>query len=207
MSTAPLYTYDNCHKRHQDHPDTFEIPTAGEIAGLLPGDYVKLIFELPEKKPGVPTAERMWVELESVLENGEFIGKLANTPVYLTGVSFRDLVAPFRIEHIASVMYNRKEKPAPHARDPREVFVLLIQMMEEDNGGEFSYTREQCERALSPIIRLQQAGFFTEADLSDLDNSFWRCAAGEYDETKEFFASAAEAYEDLSNILNEIFES
>jgi len=206
MSTAPLYTYDNCHKRHEEHPDTFEIPTAGEIAGLLPGDYVKLIFELPEKKPGSPSAERMWVEIESVLENGEFIGKLANDPVFVKGVNFRDLVAPFRIEHIASVMYNRKENPAPHFRDPREVFDQLVKVMEADNGGEFTYTRDQCERAISSITMLQLAGFFAD-DPSDIDGSYWTCAAGEFTEAKEYFSRAPEAYETLSEILNEVFES
>ena len=104
-----MSTYENCVEMNRQHPDTFEIPTGGEIAGLMPGDYVKLIFLLPPNLPGMPASERMWVEVTEVdqPEAGSFRGRLSNTPVFLKDTKFGELVTPFRAEHIASVMYTR----------------------------------------------------------------------------------------------------
>jgi hypothetical protein len=86
------------------------------------------------------------------------------------------------------------------------VFRCLLDNMEYDNGFRFTYDDDHKVRAKEPIIQLIEAGYFQDSHY-DLDGSFWQCAAGEATEAKEYFSRKPIAYQQLSDILNEIFES
>jgi hypothetical protein len=72
----------------RQHPDTFWVPSAAEIAGVKPGDFVKVSFHAAEADvlraaslyvdPADFRAERLWLE---VVEPG--IGRIANEPVLI----------------------------------------------------------------------------------------------------------------------------
>lgn len=85
-----------------------------------------------------------------------------------------------------------------------EIFDKLMDVMTEDNGFQFEVTPEHRARAITPIFQLQLAGYFAD-DPNDLDGSFWMMGAGEYSEAPEYFSRAPEAFDQLSAVLNDIF--
>jgi hypothetical protein len=93
-------------ERNAEYPDTFEIPTAEDIAELAPGDTVKLMFEAKGKRTYLKdgcVGERMWVKVTEV-RGDKFVGELDNYPVV-----WNRLVAGDRIEferkHIIDVNF------------------------------------------------------------------------------------------------------
>lgn len=90
-------------------------------------------------------------------------------------------------------------------RSPDQIFDMLINVMEVDNGFiQFGVTPEHRQRSLPAIYELQQAGYFFD-DPTDLEGSFWMAGAGERDEAPEFFDLAPDAFDKLSAVLNDIF--
>lgn len=87
---------DNGVDRHNDNPDTFEIPEEWEINSLKPGDYAKLIFLVVDGG-----AERMWVQITGVTD-GVFVGTLANNPLFIESLSFGDKIL-FSIQNIIDI--------------------------------------------------------------------------------------------------------
>jgi len=86
-------------KRHQNSPDTFEIPSREERASLQVGDFARLIFE-----PG----ERIWVEVvkvgaEGVMQPGfaAYIGAIRNRPIAVP-LQYGDWIG-FEAHHIIDV--------------------------------------------------------------------------------------------------------
>ena len=83
-------------ERRRAHPDTFELPSAGELAKLEPGSMVKVIFDLldqadlecdgvaPYAADGTPNLvvahERMWLWVEDV-RGEDVVGVLDNMPM------------------------------------------------------------------------------------------------------------------------------
>ena len=67
--------------------ETFDLPTRGELLAVKPGDYVKLIFDLPN---GV---ERMWVKVTNtnIDYTNQWEGTLANSP-FGGGMEFGDTI-------------------------------------------------------------------------------------------------------------------
>lgn len=65
---------------NRDHPDTFEIPSDEEKAAIFPGDFVKVGF-LTDARIG---AERMWLEVTGIRDDGWIHGKLNNDPVIVS---------------------------------------------------------------------------------------------------------------------------
>ena len=76
-----------------EHPYTFYKPSREVIATVSPGETVKLIFEFDSEDAEAPEAERMWVVVERVLEDGEFVGRLDNEPHWIKDLAAGDLVA------------------------------------------------------------------------------------------------------------------
>lgn len=87
-----------------------------------------------------------------------------------------------------------------------EIFGIILDCMGDDNGVVFSFTEDQRARAIPPIESLMASGYFEDSP-NDLSGSFWQAAGGEETESRAFFARADEldAYEQLNEILNEIF--
>jgi hypothetical protein len=63
------------------------------IAMVKPGDVVKLIFAFESDDPKAPRAERMWVLVDSIEENGRFIGRLNNRPNWIKDLTLDDQVS------------------------------------------------------------------------------------------------------------------
>jgi len=69
-----------------DNPYTFYKPSRDIIAQVLAGESVKLIFEFDSEDPEAPRAERMWVTVNEVLDDGRFRGQLDNEPTWIKGL-------------------------------------------------------------------------------------------------------------------------
>lgn len=63
--------------RHNQHPDTFEIPSEGDRLGISVGDFAKVIFKTRSKPANF---ERMWIEVTRS-RRGYYSGQLASRPV------------------------------------------------------------------------------------------------------------------------------
>lgn len=82
---------DNAQAIADEFPYTFYKPS-GEVVSLLkPGNLAKLIFRFESDDPDAPGAERMWVVITEVNENG-FSGYLDNDPVYIKDLKYKDPV-------------------------------------------------------------------------------------------------------------------
>jgi len=86
-----------------EHPDTFHRPPSKEIGAVRPGDFVKLLFGISDATPGGPDAERMWVIVSSVENNGQFSGRLRNEPHSIRSLKVNDEIA-FEANHIIDIM-------------------------------------------------------------------------------------------------------
>jgi hypothetical protein len=64
---------------HRAAPRSFFIPGRAERDLLRAGDATKLLFEIVEPRPGMPTAERMWDSVTGRDHDG-YTGALTNVP-------------------------------------------------------------------------------------------------------------------------------
>lgn len=94
---------ENVEIKNREHPDTFEIPPDYIRDGLIPGDFVKLIFIQKSPEAG----ERMWVEVKRALKKG-YEGVLANHPVVIEDLQYGDIVK-FEAKHVADVTAHGSE--------------------------------------------------------------------------------------------------
>lgn len=92
----------NGEARNAEHPRTFFIPPRAERERVRPGELVKLLFEVANPAPGVPSAERMWVRVTQA-RGHRYVGALDSTPAFLTTIGAGDLVE-FGPEHIISLV-------------------------------------------------------------------------------------------------------
>jgi hypothetical protein len=88
------YVLADAAARHAAAPDTFRVPSPRTIAGIRPGDLVKVIFETNGR------GERMWVRVASVQP---FSGVLDNDPVATPGL-LRGARVRFAARNIIAVM-------------------------------------------------------------------------------------------------------
>ena len=100
------YTLENVQEVHMQFPRTFIIPTEEEIEDLKIDDLVKLIFCLPEETDNDCRAERMWVQITEISEDG-FSGILDNEPYYIQNLHSGDLIT-FQKKHIAAIFIRGK---------------------------------------------------------------------------------------------------
>jgi hypothetical protein len=91
--------------RHQEHPDTFEIPDREVREGLQVGDFAKVIFD---------TGERLWLEVMKVGAVGMmkpgfdwYVGAIRNEPVTLAQ-SYGDWVG-FHPRHVIEARRLRQD--------------------------------------------------------------------------------------------------
>lgn len=88
---------------------------------------------------------------------------------------------------------------------PEFVWVRLLQALAGDNGCPFAASTDDYREAKPALVELIAAGFFRD-DADSLDGDIWRVAAGEQGEAAARFASCADAYAVLSDVLNRVFE-
>ncbi|WP_183581124.1 immunity protein Imm33 domain-containing protein [Mucilaginibacter sp. X5P1] len=97
------WSLDNAVEIQKEFPYTFYRPPDEIIDSLKPGDLVKLIFRFESDEPDVPAAERMWVIIEIINEDGSFVGKLNNDPFHIKDIKLGNKVR-FSRQHI--IQYN-----------------------------------------------------------------------------------------------------
>ena len=80
---------DDGEERHQEAANTFYLPPAGVRSSLQPGQIVKLIFRIDlEDEAHVRTqeVERMWVIVQTPMQDGKYVGTLDNDPRCTNGI-------------------------------------------------------------------------------------------------------------------------
>lgn len=87
---------------------TFFIPPLAERSALRPGQLVRLHFVLKVCAPDGLRAERMWVEIESVDEEGSYRGYLTNKPTAIESLRPGDLIR-FSPRHIAQAFIAKND--------------------------------------------------------------------------------------------------
>ena len=87
---------------------TFYKPSRDVIAKVKPGETVKLIFEFESEKTDAPSAERMWVLVDSIGSDGVFLGRLDNQPAWITNLAPGDPVR-FSASHIINTEHDDKD--------------------------------------------------------------------------------------------------
>ncbi|MET3394496.1 hypothetical protein ABIC33_005170 [Variovorax sp. 1140] len=92
------FELDDGEARHEEAPETFDIPPREQRANLQPGEFAKLVFRIEHDE--TVDVERMWVIVE-VTATG-YIGSLNNQPVSTDELQMGALV-PFGPEHIIQI--------------------------------------------------------------------------------------------------------
>lgn len=87
---------------------TFYLPSAAVIAKVAVGENVKLIFEFDSDDPDVPSAERMWVLVDAIDGDGQFRGRLDNTPYWIKDLQADDPLV-FRDIHIIATEHDESD--------------------------------------------------------------------------------------------------
>ncbi len=109
---------DSALRRHELHPDTFEIPLKQELAELRVGDLVKLLFLFPGKDESGTDAvrcERMWVTIEQISDS-DYVGRLESQPTLSNVLKLRDTIR-FERRHIASISTLRDDLHHPDSKN------------------------------------------------------------------------------------------
>lgn len=94
---------------------------------------------------------------------------------------------------------------AEQAPTPEFVWVRLLEALAGDNGCPFTASTDDYREAKPALVQLIAAGLFRD-DADSLDGDIWTIAAGEQSEAAARFASCADAYAVLSDVLNRVFE-
>ncbi|HVR95375.1 MAG TPA: DUF2185 domain-containing protein [Thermoanaerobaculia bacterium] len=120
---------------------TFYKPPREVIAQVVPGDAVKLIFEFDSDDPEAPGAERMWVLVDEVMEQGCFKGRLNNEPAYIQNLKLDDPVE-FQACHIINTEHDDEDNLVE--RYTRRCFVTQ-RVLQEGMKVEYLYREEPDE--------------------------------------------------------------
>lgn len=104
MFNNKLVKFIDCVDMHYRHPKTYEIPSVNDIHNLNVGDYVKIEFyNMPHMKDVVGVSERMWLRIESKLDDLNYIGVLSNDPVLFQDYYKYGDVFNFEYKNICSI--------------------------------------------------------------------------------------------------------
>jgi hypothetical protein len=97
---------EDCVAAARERPETFEVPSANEASLVKLGDLLRLHFLLTDPEttsdPESPRAERMWVEVCTLLDRGIFRGHLTNMPLFIPSLEPGDVIE-FTWNHVAQV--------------------------------------------------------------------------------------------------------
>ncbi len=94
----------NAQERHQENPQSFQVPSKEELATIKPGDFVKLIFTV-QHVPNI-NGERMWVFVTRVNKN-KLEGTLDNNPEFVDYVDYGSKIS-FTKDHVIQI-HKRQE--------------------------------------------------------------------------------------------------
>jgi hypothetical protein len=104
--SGPDWELEDCASLARANPKTFEVPAPHEATLVRLGDLLRLHFRITDpgiaQDPSSPRAERMWVEVCQLADNGIFLGHLTNTPAFITSLDPGDVIA-FTWPHVGQV--------------------------------------------------------------------------------------------------------
>jgi hypothetical protein len=131
---------ENVEVAQAENPDSFFIPSEVERNCQKAGDLVRLHFLLSNRGPGLPRAERMWVEVTRPTADAcHYEGVLTNQPGYLQGIKKGDTVQ-FGSQHIARIRVRRDD---PRWLDCGEQIALVSRMIfDKGEMVRFAYREE-----------------------------------------------------------------
>jgi hypothetical protein len=151
---------------HQAAPRSFFIPSRAERDSLQAGDLAKLLFEVAGPGPGMPGAERMWVEVTGRDTSG-YTGVLASTPTVITTIQQGGTIR-FGPEHVIStpgnwpllektIMVSRRS----HEQDLRPHWVYREQPGNDRDSGWRALAEDETDGELDDAssILLQSLGY------------------------------------------------
>lgn len=101
----PSWYLANADEIAAEHKYTFYKPSREIIKQVAPGEVVKLIFRFDSADPEAPAAERMWVIVDEIREDGYFKGRLNNTPKYIQDLNLDDPIE-FEACHIINTAHD-----------------------------------------------------------------------------------------------------
>jgi hypothetical protein len=157
-----------------------------DLLGLIDGNNSGLPMGAPDGYMPIPTTEQLADALENVRSYHDMSA---------------ELIAP---ELLANLLAATTVK-AEQAPTPEFVWVRLLEALAGDNGCPFTASTDDYREAKPALVQLIAAGFFRD-DADSLDGDIWTIAAGEQSEAAARFASCADAYAVLSDVLNRVFE-
>jgi hypothetical protein len=159
-----------------DYKYTFYKPSEKVIQEIAIGEVVKLIFRFESENPEAPAAERMWVLVDEMTDQGCFKGRLNNEPMYITDLKLDDHIE-FKSCHIISTEHN-----------------------DTDNIVERYIKR--CYVTNRVLYDGKPAGYLYREEPDHEDDSGWRITAN--DETDEYMENSKNSsYVSLGAVLNE----
>jgi Uncharacterized protein conserved in bacteria (DUF2314) len=128
---------DRCDARY-----TFFLPSEIEIAAVVVGGLVKLMFEYPHQKE-TWAAERMWVEVKRI-DDGALLGSLGNVPDEPTSPLQKGDLVSFKSSDILAISWtNPASAPRPpEYREYWERCLLDECVLEGGQAVEFIYREE-----------------------------------------------------------------
>ncbi len=141
---------------------------------------------VPDGYMPIPTAEQIADALENVR-------------------CFHDLGAELIAPRLLANLLAAPTVKAEQAPTPEFVWVRLLEALAGDNGCPFTASTDDYREAKPALVQLIAAGLFRD-DADSLDGDIWTIAAGEQSEAAARFASCADAYAVLSDVLNRVFE-
>lgn len=105
MSTSQSWSLVDADELANQHKYTFYKTPRRLIDKVMVGESVKLIFQFESDEPDAPSAERMWVLVNKVEQNGTFNGKLDNDPKYIQDLKAGDPIC-FSACHIINTEHD-----------------------------------------------------------------------------------------------------
>lgn len=103
----PSWSLSNCALLAQLF-STFYRPSDRLIAKVTVGDLVKLGFQYSDAAVDQGPNEKMWVQIEQIDGDGNFVGSLKNQPFAFDDLNYGDMIR-FRPENICNTTYDYQE--------------------------------------------------------------------------------------------------
>lgn len=155
---------------------TFYKPSPVVVQKIQVGEVVKLIFRFESEDPEAPGAERMWVLVDEIHDQGRFKGRLDNEPRHIADLKLDDPVE-FESCHIIATEH-------------------------DDNDNLVEKYIKRCFVTNHVLREGKQAGYLYREEPDNEEDSGWRITAN--DESNEYMEDSKNcAYVSLGAVLNQ----
>lgn len=176
MSASPSWFLVDADELVSQYKYTFYKTPRNLIEKVSVGEVVKLIFRFESDDPEAPGAERMWVLVDEVGQDGTFKGRLDNDPKYIQDLKAEDPIS-FSACHIINTEHDDDDDDNLVERYIKRCFVT--------------------NRVLNDGMR---AGYLYREEPDEEKDSGWRITAN--DESDEYMGDSKNcAYVSLGAVL------